>query len=322
MVKAIKINQIKPKAIFMGSSGVARGLTPDHEVFSNQEPVYNLGILGANAYELKRYFQYATNNNNVETAVVSLDFYAFNQLRDVRPGFSDLRLSTKYMIPQDLFGLYFSFDSLNLIFNPDARGLYFATDGTYERHLDKDKIDFIFEVEILEDFSREEDMYWAYELSDMAIDDYREMINLSNQQGVDIKLFIPPLHSTLFYAAMISGHWSSYEEWFREVVSVQPVWDFSGCSSVTTEAIGVDMQNFEDPSHYSPEIGKLVLNRMFNYQAESVPDDFGVYVTPDNVDQHLKQVRAQCDQWEENSPEVVRWVKSLELSGQSVSLQK
>ena len=321
MVKAIKINQVKPKAIFMGSSGVARGLIPDHDIFSDQEPVYNLGILGANTYELKRYFEYATTNNNVETAVVSLDFYAFNKIRDVRPGYSDFRLSTKYMIPQDLFGLYFSFDSLNLIFNPDARGLYFEKDGTYTRHLDKNKIDFIFEVELVEDFSREEEMYWEYELSTEAINDIREMISLADDESVDIEFFITPLHSTLFYAAMISGYWPTYEEWFREIVSVQPVWDFSGCNSVTTELISVDMKNFEDPSHYSPEIGKLVLNRMFSYQSETVPADFGVYVTPDNIDQHLKQVRTQCQQWEEQNPEIVRWVHNLNLNGQRISSQ-
>ena len=313
LVKAIKVTQIRPRAVFLGSSGTARGLNPEHAALSENDPTYNLSILGANIYELKRYFEHAAANNDLETVVIGLDFYAFNRFRDVRTGFSEARLGARHLIPSDFFGLYLSLDSLNLIFNPDERGFYFAEDGTYEHAIDLE-MKRQFEVKLVEDFTQAEQMYWDFEFSQETVNHFQAMAEAAHLDGIDVKVFLPPLHTTLFHSAMVANYWSTYEDWLREVVSIHPVWDFSGCNSITVEPIQEEMAYFEDPSHYPHEVGDFILNRMFDYQDGTVPADFGVYVTPENVDEHLLQVKAQCQQWAEANPDTVRWLGNLNLT--------
>lgn len=112
---------------------------------------------------------------------------------------------------------------------------------------------------------------------------------------------------------MIDNYWATYENWLHEIVGIRPVWDFSGCNSITTEPVSEEMDYFEDPSHYTYKTGDLVLNRMFNYHADRVPEEFGVYLTPDNIDGHLRNVRAQCQKWAEGNPDIIRWLKDLNL---------
>ena len=318
LIKAIKVNQVRPKTIILGSSGVVWGLDTNSKALSKNKPVYNLGIFGANIYEVKRYFQHASLNNDLEKVVLGLDFYAFNRFRDVRSGFSESRLGVRYIDYRDLVNLYFSLDSLNLIFNPEKRGSYFLKTGVFPKKINRKNIHNIFQSELIEDLS-EEDLYGSYELSFSGIEDFKELVDIAGGEGADIKTFIPPIHATLFYAFITSESWSLYEHWMHEIVGIQPVWDFSGCNSITTEAVSVNMRNYYDASHYSYDVGNLVLNRMFNYQLESVPTDFGVYVTSDNVEEHLHQVRNQCEDWESNNPEVVSWVENIK---QQASLLK
>ncbi|WP_346291445.1 hypothetical protein [Sphaerothrix gracilis] len=319
VVKAIRVNHLRPNIVLLGSSGVARGLNPEHPTLTKQGKTYNLGILGANIYELLRYFQHATAAESLDTAVVSLDFYAFNGIRDVRPGFSESRLENQSIAPEDLFGLFFSIDSLKLVFNADKRGRYFHKNGTYAHDIEPEERQSIFATELLEDFSREEEMYWEYQFSQENISYFSEMVTVAQAENVDLKPFIPPMHVTLFYSAMFSERWSLYQQWMKEVVAVHPVWDFSGCNSVTSEMISPEMKNYEDPSHYTYKVGNLLIKQMFEELSTKEAGSFGVYVTSDNVDAHLKSVKAQCDRWQQENPEIVSWLKELDLNGRIIA---
>ena len=74
------------------------------------------------------------------------------------------------------------------------------------------------------------------------------------------------------------------------MVAITPVWDFSGYNSITTQPIKPVMNNYVDNSHYSPPIGAFVLNRVLSHNVEQVPKDFGVLMTPDNIEQHLANI--------------------------------
>jgi hypothetical protein len=53
----------------------------------------------------------------------------------------------------------------------------------------------------------------------------------------------------------------------------------------------------------------LVLNRLFDYQSGTVPDDFGILITSDNIESHLAQIRSQREVWAAQNPEVVEMVQ-------------
>jgi hypothetical protein len=97
----------------------------------------------------------------------------------------------------------------------------------------------------------------------------------------------------------------------EKVVEITPVWDFSSYNSITTEPVGDIMNNYADSSHYTPKIGNLVLNRIFAYKEDSVPTDFGVKISPENIKYHLAKIRSDRQVWAKNNPKDLKLVEEI-----------
>jgi peptidoglycan/xylan/chitin deacetylase (PgdA/CDA1 family) len=71
------------------------------------------------------------------------------------------------------------------------------------------------------------------------------------------------------------------EQFYTALAEVTPFWDFS-VSSVSYEP-----RYFYDETHFRNDVGRMALARMFGDEEVYVPEDFGVYVTQDNVAEQL-----------------------------------
>jgi hypothetical protein len=71
------------------------------------------------------------------------------------------------------------------------------------------------------------------------------------------------------------------------------------------------MKNFMDRGHYTRKIWDLILNRLFHYQEEKVPDDFGILITPTNIESHLEKIRAAQELWAKNNPKMIQIIEEL-----------
>ena len=139
---------------------------------------------------------------------------------------------------------------------------------------------------------------------------FREMLDFARRSGVDVKFFINPIHARMLIALREAGLWPVYEEWKRGLVRTLEaeartsgagpfqLWDFSGINSVTAEHIPklgelTEMQWWWEPSHYRKGAGDLMLDRMLDYRAPSrtVPDDFGLSLTPANIESWIAKTR-------------------------------
>ncbi len=67
-------------------------------------------------------------------------------------------------------------------------------------------------------------------------------------------------------------------------------WDFSGYNSVTTNNL-----NYFESSHYRPQVAFWLLARIYEQEPQSVPADFGRYVTPANLAGYLARRAAELD---------------------------
>jgi hypothetical protein len=136
---------------------------------------------------------------------------------------------------------------------------------------------------------------------------FKDLIRFARQAGLDLRLFIDPVHARLLLAMRYAGLWSLYEEWKRQLVQILaeesresgkppfPLWDFSGFKVVTTETVpsagdlDTPVKWFWEPAHYKKETGDLILDRVLSYQtsARLIPKDFGILLTPKNVNSVL-----------------------------------
>jgi len=100
----------------------------------------------------------------------------------------------------------------------------------------------------------------------------------------------------LMTAPQSRGEFLSYSPdligaFWRGLAEISDFWDFSGRTS-----IGDDPRYFYDVNHFRNSVGTMALARIFENDSVFVPDDFGVLVTRDNVEERLSRM------WDEPAP--------------------
>ncbi len=327
LFKAREAIRIRPQTVFLGFSRTEFGLDPDHPAFRDRQPAYNLALPGANMYEARRYFDHAIYlNPDLSLVVIGVDFMMFTTFDEVKPDFKEERLETKNIIKTDLLEALFSLDAVISslktikvnILAPNDVGFYYpnglrdpeffkrhifpgiSNQGRFKKFLQED----------LASLNQSMNNHDESIISTAYLDELKKVVETCRRKNIEIKLFISPVHVSLWEARRLLNVWRSFEAWKRELVKIAPVWDFSGYNSITTEAIGKeDMKNYIDPSHYTKEVGDLMLNRMFNVNQETVPQDFGVLMTAENIGEHLEQIERQRTKWIQEHPEMLEYVK-------------
>lgn len=325
LFKAVAVNRIEAKSLFLGSSRTEFGLDTHHPALILQQPGYNLAITGGNMYEVRRYFDHAiATQPEVKEIILGIDFFMFNQFRENTPDFKEQRLETRNLFGGDLFEMLLSKQAVisslktlkNSFLRPNNPG-FFYEDGRRNPESTIEQVYFNqgtiprFRM-VLRDFLVRPDMYGTYQLSPDYLEDLQAIITTSQQRGIRLYLFISPSHAMQWEAIRVAGLWSEFEDWKRAIVNLSPIWDFSGYNTMTTEAIANPMQYYIESSHYRKELGDLVLNRILDYQPETVPSDFGLLLTPTNLETHLEQIRRDREIWAKENPEWVEFVEGLQ----------
>lgn len=108
----------------------------------------------------------------------------------------------------------------------------------------------------------------------------------------ELTVYTTPISTDLFVALVNSGLLDDYEHWIRDLVAVYGgVWNFMYPNEITN-----DTMNYIDGHHFYPEIGTLLAKRIQHPDSTEIPDDFGVFVTADNIEGHLEEVRKLAEQ--------------------------
>jgi hypothetical protein len=98
-------------------------------------------------------------------------------------------------------------------------------------------------------------------------------------------VFLTPASRHYFCFYVEQGRLPDYERWVRDVVDVfGGVYNFMYLNPVTE-----DDTNFFDAGHFYPKIGTLIAEKITG--KETGNPDFGVLVTPENLEDHLKFLR-------------------------------
>lgn len=316
LFKAVDITRLKPKIILMGSSRTKQGLNPEHPALKDDNPAYNLAINGPNFYEVRRYIEHAiANQPDLQQIILGVDFFMFNANLANQPSFEEKRLGKNNIIIKDAVNALFSLDTFNVsretidasLKTADENNNYGENGFMPNRNADNGATEWRFQQSIKLYFELHSD----YQFSQQYWSDFVKIVELCRQNNIDLKVFISPAHATQWEAIEVTGRWDVFEQWKRQLVEITPVWDFSGFNSITTESIKPQMNNYVDNSHYSPEIGNLIIDRLFDYKSDTIPQDFGVLLAKDNLEQHLKKIERDRTLWIKNNPEEAKLVRDI-----------
>ncbi|MEM1370394.1 MAG: hypothetical protein AAGG02_20815, partial [Cyanobacteria bacterium P01_H01_bin.15] len=277
----------------------------------------NLALNGPNVFEVRRYLEHViANQQNLERVILGIDFFMFNADLANQPTFLDERLSKRHLVATDKLNTLFSWDalmasieSLQLSRMPlDADSSAPSWGFAPNRQATGTKIlNWRFDGGIRLYFQ----LHRHFELSDEYMAEFAKIVEICREQDIELDIFISPAHVSQWEALRATGRWDLFEGWKRQIVEITPVWDFSGYHTISSEPITPERKNYVDNSHYQPEIGALLLNRILDYDTEALPDDFGVWLTPSNIDEHLATIRQERAAWSSAYPDQIKWINRL-----------
>jgi len=121
-----------------------------------------------------------------------------------------------------------------------------------------------------------------------TINTIKEIVNLSIKHKFKLIIFINPIHKTTY----LDTDFSNFQLFKSELVKLANYYDFSGLNKITT-----NNYYYYETSHYRDIAGELIKQRLFGLNYD---DDFGAYVTKDNIYEHLISLQLEMKAYSQN----------------------
>lgn len=251
---------------------------------------YNMIVYGADMLDSEQYCRYLIDNYEVKNIV--LNVYLGNgmsydteddKLAQSMPyqvsGTSALEYYKRYLFANPHYGI----EKLKCLFRDSymqqGYDIFDEETGAY----DKSRRD----IENISDMSSYLQTYPVFENYPMTHYELPETENCMNSvaairemcedNGVNLVVVASPLYQD--YAECFDPE--DVTNFYSALAEVTPYWDFS------SSTISQDPRYFYDESHFRNCVGKMALARMAGDTSVYVPDDFGEYVTQENVNEYL-----------------------------------
>ncbi|PPB52081.1 hypothetical protein CDQ68_04585 [Campylobacter hyointestinalis subsp. hyointestinalis] len=288
-------------AIMLGTSriGVMDPIIVNDYLNAN---TFNLSYPGSNTEIQNKLFKYAHYYNpSLKYLIYSIDFMSFNANRD-KSGFKEFYDLKRKIEKFEKINNYLYFNSslfvksIKLILSKQAVDTMYLSNGmrdyaNYIKDLENGKFD-------LDDkIKREIDSYFApngtyrkYKFSNEFLNYFKDMLEYCKKHNIKVFLYIPPMYSKHFDAIYMNNLYDEFELFKKELVKISNFIDFTGHNTISK-----NKNNYWDSSHLRRETTQIIMARIFNDKSVEVPDDFGVLVTKDNIEEHLSNLRKQIN---------------------------
>ena len=329
LAKIIQVEKIPKAGLALGSSRTQYGVDMSHPFWEGKGG-WNLAVNGANMYVLRRFFEHSAAVAPLEKVIIGLDFFMFNGLNhqelsddsyfatDKNGHFNKRRWLRQYVLTLGTGSAFFA--SIKTLRKQKPIDDEFALDGRMLTSRERKKIlkgtgfnkKFLkIEKEFaLSNWTSCANNAFTYESAQgyNMMDEFRKVVALANQRKIKLYLIISPIHARLVETLYGVELGTKFEQWKRDLKEIvdqsnaqtghPPVelWDFTGYSVYTTEPVPSDsernkpMQWYLDPSHYSVELGNIMLDRL---TGKNSPYPFGDQLTSASIDHVLGKERME-----------------------------
>lgn len=328
--KTVGLARTSADVVILGTSRTDIGIGREHEAFAGRR-VLNLATFGQPIQETRRLMQIAVKQGHPKTIILGLDFFAFNMLFVPPSDYVEENYS-----PLRPYSLMLSVSALSDAWTAARRKVPAAGDCCYADGFRTPQALSGLAGSYRKSFIGNERMYLLEKYlpypecrfsfsghgAENSLDDFRAMVRLARQRGIDLRLFISPSHARQWETLAIAGLWEQWEDWKRQLVRINeeeggkaeplPLWDFSGYDEVSAEAVPAAgdrktlMRWYSDSAHYTPELGKRIVRRMFAADG----DAWGLSMNGANVGAHLAQLRSARERYRATHPQDIAEIEN------------
>lgn len=291
-VEFLEKNHNNFNGYLFGSSRIGTTLPSSIEHYIPHSKLYNFTLSSANLYDYLihlRYFikaKYPMKTLYLQLDIDNMMYYGQNPddyLSKAHPYTLKKSLALYYV--QYLTG-FFPFNSegkINKNLNHTEGVSYHLNNGTWSE--DNKEIELLTNcqnyVESVEEFHAKHTPVLKYTKAKENIEALTEIINLCKTNHIQLYLFTTPHNQNM----MDTFYKDDYLNYLKDIVQISSFYDFSGYNSVSTNNC-----NYYETSHYRPLVGKLIAGRIFKDKEMSIPKDFGIWVTKQNINKHLQNL--------------------------------
>ena len=345
VVKPYMASRAQPRVVIGGNSRPELGLNPQSACWkASEQPVFNMGVPGASVFMQSRYVQHAA-GGRAHLVLFGIDFFDFLtdaskptepvdwvQLEKSLEGRLDLAQSGARW-NEDFFSSLFSLKTVSDAVvtlasqnNPYSSTLYengFNPGLDYVPIIKNEGQAVLFSQKNQElRKTLQQPHLGVVDVSGQqteALQALRQLLVWSKHRGIQLVLFINPYHSDYLVQIETTGNWRLFEDWKRQVARLAdeyavPLWDFNSIDQYSTETPpGFNDKHtilrwFWEPAHYRREIGDRMLAAMLSRPCErsGTHDRFGRQINPQNLQNHLDDIRLKLHRFMDANPEVIK----------------
>ncbi len=248
-------------------------------------------------------FMYAVHYNDVKNLIFAVDFLSFNK---------NLKLNRDYVELKEKVRAYEHFNNIDLYLNTDTleksieviknnlsgtakKKLHFYPNGMreYADYIEAYK-EGTFDLQkninkhLKLYFDPKKGIYSNYEYSDDFMALVKKIVEYCKINDINLYVYISPIYVEHFHAIKESGLLDEFERFKRDLVKITDYLDFTGANSITN-----NKNNYWDSSHLRVDKTEIVMAKLFQDPNFKEYKDFGVFVTADSIEAHLKKQRDQ-----------------------------
>ena len=303
LVKPYEVWRLQPRTVFLGTSRIHQAMDPEVLDGSRYAPAYNASIpassLGLNVSHLRQYVEL-----NPNLKVVFVELFLYNFLGQPQERY----LKTRAEFVRESAGLFFSNDVLwasvltfayNLGINKPGfeikpGGYYFYPPGH----------------DAIGPFSGFPAGIWplhetrasGMKLHEPAFESLREIVKIAQEKKLELVFVLTPNHAYDDYYIDAVGAWDKVEEWLHRLSAEQiTIYSFSQPNSWVYEPVRKPMRYWNDPYHFSVEMGNAMQLALTGRSSPRMPDGFMLRITPENVAEHIASRRDAISTWTQDN---------------------
>ena len=293
--KFVELNEVKPNTILLGGSRMHFMNPKDIEKYT-KDRVYNMAFSISTLEEQYQFLKYSIEKFEMRTVVIGLNLYTFSQKLKanensdydqeiLEDGFTWSKQIKYYMeFPlHKYFSDYVAKGYAKPLFKNGGRTQYsevlFADNKSWKAK----------EAEVVDGYTRfyyNEYLTWG----ESGFNQLKKMVKLCKESNVELKLFTTAVHASQLKILSNLNKTDIYFKWKKKLATIAPYYDFMYYNSISKNA-----DNYNDPSHLLQKHGNLYFSKIFGDKLPKKDDDFGVWVTQESIDEHLKFLRGNIN---------------------------
>lgn len=285
-------NHVNYDSYIIGCSKTGSYSTEILNEYYNGARFYNMLMYGGDMYDIELTAKYILDNYKVKNIVINMgleetvryDTQADEMKGNLHAkvdGSSQLAYYSKYIFANPSYSINKITSWLEDEYLVNENDVFVPESGTYDKSVrDVERIsgldEFLSVYPSFKTVLKKERL----DAKDDCLGSIQRIKKMCDENDASFMLIISPI----FHTEMDVYDKDQLEQFLTSLSQITDYWDFSGYNSIS-----FDPRYFYDPYHFRNAVGDMALARIFGDDSKYVPEDFGQYVTAENIETHLAE---------------------------------